>query len=118
MTLQAEMDRGTHRKGMKLSLRGTSENGLTRWSQKAEDTGPACLHVTGIHPHETRQSFPPSLHRQTRIRNEVTLQLLSSSGRRAGAGANRKDCRVGLSQKPRPFCNGRDRLTDSRGSGV
>jgi len=46
--------------------------------------------------------FPPYVYRQTGIRNEGTLQLLSRAGRHAGGGTNRKDCRTGLSQKPRP----------------
>jgi len=61
--------------------------------------------------------FPPYVYRQTEIRNEGTLQLLSYAGRRVGGGANRKDCRKGLSQKPRPRRNGEDMLTDSQTGG-
>jgi len=61
--------------------------------------------------------FPPYVYRQTGIRNEGTLQLLSTVGRRAGAGANRKDCRKGLSQKPTPHGNRGDMLTDSQAGG-
>jgi len=61
--------------------------------------------------------FPPYVYRQTGIRNEGTLQWLSHANRRGGEGANRKDCRKGLSQKPRPRCNGEDMLTDSQTGG-
>ena len=55
-TPRAEMDRGTHRKVMKLSLGCTSESRLTRWSQKALVSGPALFREAGIHPTCTRQS--------------------------------------------------------------
>jgi hypothetical protein len=74
----------------------------------------ACCALT---PHESRQSVPPYLHRQTGIRNEVTLDVLSNLGRPLGVGANRKTYEVGLSQTPTPFRNGQEMLTDSRWMG-
>jgi hypothetical protein len=68
-------------------------------------------------PTKPGRVVPPYVYRQTGSRNEGTLQLLSRTGRCSGGGANRKDCRAGLSQKPRPGCNGRDMLTDSQAGG-
>ncbi len=79
--------------------------------------GPACLGVTGSHPTKPGSMFPPYVYRQTGIRNEGTLQLLSPAGHRRGEGANRKDCRTGLSQKPKPHGNREDMLTDSQTGG-
>ena len=53
----AQMDTGTHRKVMKLSLRLTSEIRLTRWRQKAQAKGPACFAVTGTHPESNPAEF-------------------------------------------------------------
>jgi hypothetical protein len=114
----ASRDRvGYAEKGIITVVRLTQRKRLRRWSQKAQDTGPACFHVTGSHPHETRQSRPilplaPNWNQERR-----TLQLLSKTGRGRGVGAHRKGCRRGLSQKPRPACNGRDMLTDSQAGG-
>jgi hypothetical protein len=81
--------------------------------------GPATFRATGIHPQTSPGGvFSPYLHRQTRIRNEVTLHVLFGRGRSPGAGASRMACGEGSSQKPRPFCNGRDMPTDSRLSGM
>ena len=68
-------------------------------------------------PTKPGRVLPSFLYRHTGVRNEGTRQLLSKTGRGRGGGANRKGCRRGLSQKPRPACNGQDMLTDSQAGG-
>ena len=57
MELLAEIDKGTDRKVMKLSLLVTSGIKLQRWSQKAQANGPAGFAVTGIHPESNPAEF-------------------------------------------------------------
>ena len=78
----ARRDRyGYAEKGILTVVRLTQRKRLTRWSQKAQDTGPACFCVTGNHSHETRQSSPtlrlsPNRN-QERWNPAVTLQCRS-----------------------------------------
>jgi hypothetical protein len=99
---------------MKLSLYLTSEIRLRRWGQKAQANGPASMSVTGIHPESNPAELTTLRSSANRIRNEVTLYVLSWRGRTPGAGTHRKAYGAGLSQKRTPLCNEGDRLTDSR----
>ena len=83
----ASRDRvGYAEKGIITVVRLTQRKRLRRWSQKAQDRGPACFHVTGSHPQETRQSrpiLPLAPNRSQERRNPaVALQDRSWSWRR------------------------------------
>ena len=83
----ASRDRvGYAEKGIITVVRLIQRKRLRRWSQKAQDRGPACFHVTGSHPQETRQSrplLPLAPNRSQERRNPaVALQDRSWSWRR------------------------------------
>ena len=92
---------GDEQEGNETVVRPNQRNQAETLEPKGTGERSASFPATDTHPQVARRNLPPYVHRQTGIRNEVTLHELSAQ-ETSGAGANRKACGEGSLKKQRP----------------